>query len=330
MKIAVVGAGSWGTTLAGLLADKGLSASLWVREPELASIIQSTRENAWFLPQVKLPQELEVSTDLGRVLAEATYVLMAVPCQFLRQVLRQVRGLLPPQPAIVCCSKGIETDSLKPMSGVVWEELGDLQPKYAVLSGPSFAREVSQGLPTAVTLGCMDRELGPSLQSALSTQSFRVYLSQDYRGVELGGALKNVMAIATGISDGLEFGTDARAALITRGLAEMSRLGVALGATGQTFMGLAGVGDLVLTCTGDLSRNRQVGLRIGRGESLDSIVSSMQAVAEGVKTTQAVHALGSAHNVELPITDQVYGMLYANKNPRQAVYELMTRTLKEE
>jgi len=216
------------------------------------------------------------------------------------------------------------------MSGVVWEELGDLGPRYAVLSGPSFAREVSQGLPTAVTLGCMDREFGPSLQRALSTHSFRVYLSQDYRGVELGGALKNVMAIATGISDGLEFGTDARAALITRGLAEMSRLGVALGAKGQTFMGLSGVGDLVLTCTGDLSRNRQVGLRIGRGESLDSIVGSMQAVAEGVKTTQAVHALGSAQNVELPITDQVYKMLYADKDPRQAVYDLMTRTLKEE
>jgi len=330
MKIAVVGAGSWGTTLAGMLADKGLWASLWVREPELASIIQSTRENTWFLPQVPLSKDLEVSTDLDSVLAEATYVLMAVPCQFLRQVLRQIRELLPPQPVIVCCSKGIETDSLQPMSGVVWEELGDLEPRYAVLSGPSFAREVSQGLPTAVTLGCMDREFGPSLQRALSTHSFRVYLSQDYRGVELGGALKNVMAIATGISDGLEFGTDARAALITRGLAEMSRLGVALGAKGQTFMGLSGVGDLVLTCTGDLSRNRQVGLRIGRGESLDSIVGSMQAVAEGVKTTQAVHALGSAQNVELPITDQVYKMLYAEKNPRQAVYDLMTRTLKEE
>jgi glycerol-3-phosphate dehydrogenase (NAD(P)+) len=216
------------------------------------------------------------------------------------------------------------------MSGVVMDELEGLDPQYAVLSGPSFAREVSQRLPTAVTLGCRDKTLGAELQLALSTQYFRVYLSQDYRGVELGGALKNVMAIATGICDGLEFGTDARAALITRGLAEMSRLGVALGAQGQTFMGLSGLGDLVLTCTGDLSRNRQVGLRMGRGESLQSIVHSMRAVAEGVKTTQAVYELGRREEVDLPITEQVYEMLYAHKEPRQAVYDLMTRALKEE
>jgi glycerol-3-phosphate dehydrogenase (NAD(P)+) len=216
------------------------------------------------------------------------------------------------------------------MSNVVMDELSDLHPRYAVLSGPSFAREVSQRLPTAVTVGCEDKELGVALQETLSTDYFRVYLSADFRGVELGGALKNVMAIATGISDGLEFGADARAALITRGLAEMSRLGVAMGAKSQTFMGLSGLGDLVLTCTGDLSRNRQVGLRIGRGEGLDAIERSMRAVAEGVKTTQAVYELGRTKCVDLPITEQVYGMLYANVDPRHAVRELMTRSLKEE
>lgn len=330
MKIAVVGAGSWGTTLASMLADKGLTTSLWVREEELAAIIEDTSENAWFLPGIKLPQKLLVTSDLSEALNGAEYVLMAVPCQFLRQVLRHMREYLAKSPVIVCCSKGIEIDSLQPMSGVVMEEMADLLPKYAVLSGPSFAREVSQRLPTAVTLGCGDKKLGIYLQEALSTDYFRVYLSQDYRGVELGGALKNVMAIAAGISDGLEFGTDARAALITRGLAEMSRLGVAMGAKAQTFMGLSGLGDLVLTCTGDLSRNRQVGLRIGQGESLDSIVHSMRAVAEGVKTTQAVYELGRKSGVELPITEQVYGMLYAKKDPRLSVHELMTRALKEE
>ena len=330
MKVAVVGAGSWGTTLARLLADKGLRTSLWVREEELAAVIRETGENSWFLPGIEIPRGLQVTSDLRLAVEGADYVLMAVPCQFLRSVLGRICGFLSPNPVVVCCSKGIEIDSLKPMSGVVMEELGEKQPRYAVLSGPSFAREVSQGLPTAVTLGCADRKLGGELQEVLSTEYFRVYLSLDYKGVELGGALKNVMAIATGISDGLEFGTDARAALITRGLAEMSRLGVAMGARAQTFMGLSGVGDLVLTCTGDLSRNRQVGLRIGKGEGLDSIVHSMRAVAEGVKTTQAVHELGRKNEVELPITEQVYGMLYAGKDPRQAVHELMTRSLKEE
>lgn len=330
MKITVVGAGAWGTTLAGVVADKGISTSLWVRETELAAIIKETSINTWFLPDVKLPHTLAVSSDLAESLNQASYVLMAVPCQFLRPILSQMYTSLTSNPVIVCCSKGIEIDSLRPMSGVVHEELGDLDPRYAVLSGPSFAREVSQRLPTAVTLGTADPDLGAELQNALSTEYFRVYLSKDYRGVELGGALKNVMAIATGICDGLEFGTNARASLITRGLAEMSRLGEALGASAQTFMGLSGLGDLVLTCTGDLSRNRQVGLRIGRGESLESIVQSMQAVAEGVKTTQAVHELGRKAGVELPITEQVYGMLYASKDPKQAVHELMTRTLKAE
>lgn len=330
MRIAVVGAGSWGTTLANLLAQKGEKTSIWVREEDLATILREHRENTWFLPGVPISPDLSISSSLDEVLEDSQAVLMAVPCQFLRRVLTHMHDLMPQRPLIVCCSKGIELDSLKPMSEVVTEVLADLGPRYAVLSGPSFAREVSQDLPTAVTLGCAHQEEGGSLQTALSTQTFRVYLSQDYRGVELGGALKNVMAIATGISDGLEFGTDARAALITRGLAEMSRLGVALGAKAQTFMGLSGLGDLVLTCTGDLSRNRQVGLRIGRGESLEDILAGMQAVAEGVKTTEAVCELGRSLGVELPISEQVWAMLHAGKDPRASVVELMTRSLKEE
>jgi glycerol-3-phosphate dehydrogenase (NAD(P)+) len=212
----------------------------------------------------------------------------------------------------------------------VEDELGDLHVRYCVLSGPSFAREVSEGLPTAVTLASGDRALSQELQKVLSTSSFRVYSSTDTRGVELGGAVKNVMALAAGISDGLEFGHDARAALITRGLAEMARLGAAMGARERTFMGLSGLGDLVLTCTGDLSRNRQVGKQLGQGKSLRQIETDMRMVAEGVKTTMAVHRIGSRLGVDLPITGQVYRVLYEHKDPRTAVQQLMERELKGE
>jgi glycerol-3-phosphate dehydrogenase (NAD(P)+) len=245
-------------------------------------------------------------------------------------VLEQAQSLFPGNPVLVCASKGIELSSLKPMSQVVKDTLSSLEPRYAILSGPSFAREVSQGLPTAVSLGCADKNLGQELQAILSTKTFRVYTNPDVQGVELGGAIKNIMAIASGISDGLNFGHDARAALITRGLAEMSRLGVSLGAQAKTFMGLSGMGDLVLTCTGDLSRNRRVGLELGQGQNLEQIVSQMKMVAEGVKTTEAVHNLSQDLQVELPITEQVYRMLYSGKDPLQAVTELMCRELKEE
>lgn len=330
MRIAVIGAGSWGTTLANLLAGKGYEIKLWVREQELLSRMVDFGENVWFLPGIPLQSNLQLSSDLSFVISEADYILFVVPCQYIRSVLRQAKTSIPLNPAIICASKGIEIQSLKTMSQVINEELEQLNPSYAVLSGPSFAKEVSQGLPTAVSLGCADKELSEKLRDIFSTQNFRVYSNPDYLGVELGGSLKNIMAIAAGISDGLGFGTNARAALITRGLAEMARLGVALGAKENTFMGLSGLGDLVLTCTGELSRNRQIGFRLGQGENLSSIVDQMRMVAEGVKTTEAVYRLSLAINIELPITEQVYRILYEGKDPYQTVKELMSRELRQE
>lgn len=330
-KIGVLGGGSWGTTLANMLAEnKDLHIELWVREPELVKEIKKTRENSWYLPGVKLTPELKVSSDLEEVVRDKDYYLLVVPCQFIRQTLKQVKELFPASPVIICASKGIEIESLSPLSSVVKEVLAEKEPIYAILSGPSFAKEVSLKLPTAVSLGCEREEVGKKIQKFFSNNYFRVYYNSDYRGVELGGALKNVMALAAGIADGLGFGHDARAALITRGLAEMSRLGVALGAKERTFMGLSGMGDLVLTCTGNLSRNRQVGLRLGKGEKLKDIIASMRMVAEGVKTTEAVYKLATKLNIDLPITSQVYAILYEDKDPKVAVLELMQRKLKEE
>lgn len=330
MKVAVIGGGSWGTTLGELLAGKGFEVSIWVREKELVREIREKRENTWFLPGVRLSENLNPGSDLEEVLRHAQIMLFVVPCQYLRSVLKQARDFIPQEQILVCANKGIEVENLKTTSQVVFEDLGDKNFRYAILSGPSFAREVSQGLPTAVSLGCLYPDTASYLQSIFSSSAFRVYTNSDYLGVELGGALKNVIAIATGISDGLEFGLDARAALITRGLAEMSRMGRALGACAETFTGLSGLGDLVLTCTGNLSRNRQVGIRIGKGENLSSILDSMQAVAEGVKTTQAVYKMSSMYGVEMPITEKVYQMLFEDKERVVAVQELMHRTLKAE
>ncbi|MBN2139644.1 MAG: NAD(P)-dependent glycerol-3-phosphate dehydrogenase [Desulfovibrionaceae bacterium] len=330
MNTTVIGAGAWGTTLADLLAKKGEAATLWVREPELAASIVKTRENSWFLPGVRLSARLKVESDPAAAVRGAEAFVLVVPSQFLRATLESFAAFLPKRPVVVCASKGIELASLKPMSKVVSEALHGLRPRYAHISGPSFAAEVSRGMPTTVSLGCADLELGRSLQRLFSTDYFRVYTTRDFVGVELGGAVKNVVAIAAGISDGLGFGHDARAALITRGLAEMSRLGKAMGARVHTFMGLSGMGDLVLTCTGDLSRNRQVGLKLGQGKRLSEIMAETRSVAEGVKTTEALHRLAEKLGVELPITEQVYAILYQDKDPAAAVADLMGRALKDE
>jgi glycerol-3-phosphate dehydrogenase (NAD(P)+) len=327
---AVLGAGSWGTALAGLLAAKGVTTRLWARNPDVAREITKTGENSGYLPGIRLSPDLVADQSLERVMHGAEAVILAVPCQFLGRMLTESLDLFPDRPAIVCASKGIELETFRPMSRVVAESLAPVRPRYAILSGPSFAREVGMDLPTAVSLGCDDDLLAGELQDLLSTDTFRVYTNTDVTGVELGGALKNVMAIAAGISDGIGFGMDARAALITRGLAEMSRLGVRLGADQRTFMGLSGMGDLVLTCTGDLSRNRQVGMQIGQGRTLAEVLSGMTMVAEGVKTTKAVHDMARDLGVELPITEQVHAMLYEDKDPEIAVRELMNRPLKDE
>lgn len=330
MQTAVFGGGSWGTTLADLLARKNGSARLWVRERELALTIRSERRNPWYLPDVDLSENLFATDDLGQVTEKADCFLFVVPSQFYRGVLQAVRDHLPKKPVIISASKGITSDTLQTMSEVTLDVLAGLKPTFAMLSGPSFAREVCRGMPTAVALACKNKSTARRLQELFSLDTFRVYSSSDVRGVELGGALKNIVAIAAGISDGLGFGSSARAALITRGLAEMSRLGVAMGAQAQTFMGLSGMGDLVLTCTGDLSRNRQVGLKLAEGHKLLDILRQMKMVAEGIKTTESVHALGRRHKVAMPITEQVHQVLYEDKNPGLAVRELMRRELKSE
>lgn len=330
MKTVVLGGGSWGTALGHVIASKGLAATVWVRNADIAREINEQHSNARYVPGQQLHPALHATTDLASALGEVDCVVLAVPCQSLGAVLRANRSFFPTRPRIVCASKGLELGTLRTMRHVVEEELAGLEPRYAMLSGPSFASEVISQLPTAVTLGCADAELAEFGQSLLATEMFRVYANTDVTGVELGGAVKNIIAIAAGIADGLGFGQNARAALITRGLSEMSRLGVALGAQAATFMGLSGMGDLVLTCTGDLSRNRRVGLALGRGQQLPDILHGMHNVAEGVKTTQAVYALGKSRGLDLPITAQVHAVLFEDKNPAEAVRELMTRPLRGE
>jgi len=327
--VAVVGAGSWGTTLAHLLAEKGLSVNLWVREPEVYEDLQRERINRTFLPGVRLSSRLTFHQTLSAVCQDVSLVLMAVPSHGFREVLRDVKTHLPPGAVLLSAAKGMEIDSTLTMEGVAREELGPEVP-YAVLSGPSFALEVAQKQPTAVTIASRRREVAKYLQKLFSTPYFRVYTNQDVTGVELGGALKNIFAIGAGILGGMGLGDNPRAALITRGLAEMTRLGTRLGANSLTFTGLAGVGDLLLTCTGPQSRNFQVGFKLGQGQTLEQILSSMAMVAEGVKTSRAVHLLAERLGVEVPLVTAIYKILYDGLAPKEAIKKLMTRELKDE
>lgn len=330
-KVTVVGAGSWGTTLANLLAEKGFRVSLWCFEADLAQRMQSSRINDVYLPDIALSENLQVTDDLSSAVADAAFVIFVAPSQVTRQVLRQARASLAEQAIVVSASKGIENDSLQLLSEVFEQELPPgLRSRVAFLSGPSFAREVSQHMPTAVVAAAYQEPVAEAVQQLFSTPVFRVYTHHDIVGVELGGAMKNVIALAAGVADGLGFGHNTRAALITRGLAEMTRMGLKLGAAPETFSGLAGMGDLVLTCTGDLSRNRSVGIELGKGRSLEEILTGMTMVAEGVKTTLSAYQLAQKHNVDVPIIDQMYQILYCNKDPRQAVTDLMLRELKAE
>jgi glycerol-3-phosphate dehydrogenase (NAD(P)+) len=329
--IAVIGAGSWGTTLADLLAKKGHAVTLWAYEPELVLEMRSSRENSLFLPGIKLHEKLRFTNDLEEAYAGCTMVLCVVPSQLVRRVMGNSLPYLPPDAVLVSASKGIELDTLAVVSEIYREICPpELFARFAALSGPSFAREVAQEMPTAVTVASESEEVARRVQQAFSSSFFRVYRNTDLVGVELGGAIKNVIAIAAGISDGLGFGSNTRAALITRGLAEMTRLGIAMGAQAATFAGLAGMGDLVLTCTGDLSRNRSVGLKIGQGRQLSEILGEMRMVAEGVKTTESAYNLARKMGVEMPIIEQMYQMLYQDKPAREAVLELMTRNPKAE
>jgi glycerol-3-phosphate dehydrogenase (NAD(P)+) len=327
--LAVIGAGSWGTALAQLLGEKGHTVRLWVYEPDVYQELGRDRVNSIFLPGVRLSARISFTQDFAEALSGAPVMVMAVPSHVFRQLLGDLAPQLPPGTVLLSATKGIETETLLTMDGVTREVLGAEVP-YAVLGGPSFAREVAQKLPTAVTIACRDSKVCHRLQRFFSTAYFRVYTSYDVTGVELGGALKNIFAIGTGILEGMGLKDNSRAALITRGLAEMTRLGLRLGANPMTLAGLGGLGDLVLTCTSRQSRNFQVGLRLGQGETLDQILASTQMVAEGVKNARAFHLLTQRLGVEMPLVEAVYHILYEGLAPKEAVKKIMSRELKNE
>ena len=325
---AVVGAGSWGTTLAALLARAGRPVRLWARDPAIASGLNERRVNPDYLPGVALPAGISATTDLAAATSGAELVFVAVPSAFCRALYRRLAASAAESAILVSATKGLETETLQRMSEVAAEEAPGHP--LAVLSGPSFALEVAQAQPTTVVVASRDHAAAERVQREVSGETFRAYTSDDVAGVELGGALKNVIAIAAGIVVGLGYGHNTRAALITRGLAEMSRLAVALGGRADTLAGLAGLGDLVLTCTGGLSRNRQVGQALGAGRSLAEAISSTHMVAEGVRTALAACALADRAGVDMPIAREMKAVLHEGKDPRAALTDLMLRSLKRE
>jgi len=330
-KIGVIGAGAWGTALGMLLADKGHEVTLWMYEKDLAEETTRTHENRVYLPGFSLPASIAVTSSLESAVKGKSLLLSVVPSHTVRGVTKQYAPFLSKEAIIISASKGIETETLMPLSEIFKDVLPrEFHERLCFLSGPSFAKEVAQKMPTAITLASYDPAIGKKAQESLSNSYFRVYTNQDVIGVELAGSLKNVVAIAAGVLEGLGYGYNTMAALLTRGLAEMARLGVSMGGSPQTFSGLAGMGDLVLTCTGGLSRNRTLGVRLGKGEKLDDIMKSAKTVAEGVKTARAARDLAKKYRIEMPIVDEVYQLLYEGKDPRQALKDLMIRDLKAE
>jgi glycerol-3-phosphate dehydrogenase (NAD(P)+) len=330
-KIGVIGAGSWGTALAHLLAEKGYPIDLWVYEEEVREQILKHRENQVFLPGIPLSSNLSPTNELAAAVSGKELVLLVVPSHVMRETSSRMAEFVTEQMIVVSASKGIENNTLLTMTGVLAETLPQLpESQMAVLSGPSFAKEVARQLPTALTVASRQLPVAERVQHVFATERFRVYTNDDVIGVELGGSVKNVIAIAAGIIDGLELGLNTRAALITRGQTEIRRLGVAMGANPRTFTGLAGIGDLILTCTGTLSRNHTIGHKIGQGAKLSDLLAQMRMVAEGVKTAQSVYNLSRRIGVEMPICTEIYRILYEDLSPLEAVQHLMTRDLKHE
>ncbi|MFP5354169.1 MAG: NAD(P)H-dependent glycerol-3-phosphate dehydrogenase [Gemmatimonadota bacterium] len=328
MRCAVVGGGAWGSALAHLLAQGGHGVHLWARETDVVDHVNVSHANPRFLPGAMLDPSIRATSDMAEALRDAELVVYVAPSHVLREVVRSGRTLVSPKAIAVVATKGIERGSLALMTDVVRDEL----PGHAVvaLSGPSFALEVARGMPTAVVAASDDAMAAGVVQRVLSSSSFRVYTNDDVIGVEVGGALKNVMAVATGIAEGVGLGLNSRAALITRGLAEMTRLGIALGARPETFAGLAGMGDLVLTCTGALSRNRAVGMEVGKGRPLEEVLAATESVAEGVTTTSSARALAERRGVDMPIVAAVSRILFEQQAPRDALADLMGRELRPE
>lgn len=327
-KIAVLGDGGWGTTLSILLAKKGHQVSLWGAFSDYVQLLKRTRENVKFLPQFKIPEVVSITDNAKEATLEAEIIVVAIPSQFVRKVLSKFKDLNLSNCIIVSVVKGIETKTLKCVSEIIKEELNIN--KICVLSGPTIALEVAKGIPTSAVIASDDINAAKETQDVFMTERFRIYTSSDVIGVELSGSLKNIIAIAAGISDGLGFGTNAKAALFTRGLVEIKRLGTAMGSKEETFNGLSGMGDLMTTCISPYSRNRHVGEEIAKGRKLTEIVQQMEQIAEGINTTESACELAKKYNVEMPITEQVYKVLFENKNPLQAVSDLMTRKKKPE
>ena len=335
MRIGVIGAGGWGTALAALLVRAGHTVCLWARKPERCAELQKTGENARYLPGIRLPAELTYSASLAATAGKKELLLLAVPSQAMRAVVSKLAPLTTASasaaPLLVSASKGVEEDTLLTMSGVLREVLGpEVQTRLAILSGPSFAVDVARDLPTAVTVAAATQALARKVQQVFATAQFRVYTTTDVAGVEIGGAAKNVIALAAGVSDGLGYGQSARAALITRGLVEMTRLADRLGGLPQTLSGLSGLGDAVLTCTSTLSRNYRVGARLGKGEPIKDILNSMSSVAEGVPSSRSIFALAQRYGVEMPIIEQIHALLYRHKPAREVVAALLAREVKPE
>lgn len=328
--IGIIGSGAWGTTLALLLAKKGLHTTLWEHQAERAQVMQQQRENSFFLPGFQFPDKLHITSDIAETTQHKDLLVLVTPSQRLRDNLRLLAPYLDKNTLLVSASKGIEVGTLKRMTQIVIDELPNAQARLAALSGPNIAHEVAEGKPTAAVVAAYDATIGVDIRTLLTTSNFRVYTADDVTGVELGGALKNIIAIGAGFNDGMDYGENAKAAFMTRGLAEISRLGIAAGAHPLTFSGLAGIGDLIATCASPLSRNQQLGRRLASGEKLDDILKSTRAVAEGVTTTRAALQLARQYQVEMPITKQLSMVLFEGLDPHKAVPELMMRGPKGE
>lgn len=331
MRISILGAGSWGTALAIILHSNGHEVTLWEYKRSYFKTIKRTRENKIYLPKIKIPKEINITNSLKEACENQHIIILAVPSQFIRSILTKVKKYDLHDATLVSVAKGIEKDTLFTVSQIIKDELPDTEDRnIGVLSGPSHAEEVARKIPTAVVAASLELETAKQIQAAFTTSYFRVYHSTDLIGVELGGALKNVIAIGAGMVDGANFGDNTKAAIMTRGIAEISRIGLEMGAKPETFAGLSGVGDLIVTCMSKHSRNRYVGEQIGAGKKLKSILKSMQMVAEGVATCQSTYELARKHGVNTPIVDAVYNALFLDKDPKKCTYELMSRDMKSE
>lgn len=331
MNICVLGAGGWGTSLAIVLQQNRNKVTLWEYDREYAHTLSEFRENFYYLPKVKIPEKIHITNDLDEAVSGKDIIVISTPTQYIRKAIEPIRNIDFSNRIILSVSKGIENNSLMTVSQIFLDVFSNIKKKdIVVLSGPSHAEEVARKLPTAVVAASLDTENAHTVQKAFSNKYFRAYRSSDVLGVELGGALKNVIAIAAGISDGAGFGDNTKAAIMTRGIREITRLGMRLGAHESTFIGLSGIGDLIVTCNSKLSRNRFVGEEVGKGKKLKQVLAEMKMVAEGVATTESTHELAKKIDVELPIIEQVYKVLFLGKNPHQATEILMTRDLKEE